>query len=415
MTKKVIVAGAGASGMIAAIMAARGGAEVTVIEAMERPGRKLLMTGNGRCNLTNTDPDLPLRYYGSGKELAETMVSRFGSADTLRFFEELGLLTIEKNGYVYPYNMQASAVLEALLAELRRLRVKLKLKERIEEIWDDNCWNVKTASWCYTADALVIACGSKCLPATGSNGSGYQLARQLGHTIVPPKPALVPLVCEGNYFASLSGVRSRAKVSLYENGMFLNSETGELQWTKYGVSGIVIFQLSRFVSTGITRKKYMLSIDLTPEFEYDFLRVHLENRADKIPKESVAVLLSGIIHEKLIPVILANVSAGSNVDHVKKLNKCTLCRELSEVQIEAIARQIKELWIPVTGTKSFDACQVCAGGVDCHEVSAETLESRKHKNLYFAGELLDVDGPCGGYNLQWAWASGAIAGTAAAQ
>ncbi len=460
MACKILIAGAGASGLVAAIAAARSGAEVTVLDAMDRPGRKLLLTGNGRCNLTNMDSDLPTRYYGSGKKMAQSVTERFGAEQTRRFFEELGLLTIEKNGYVYPYNMQSSAVLDVLLAELRRLKVKLKFNEKIETVkMTGDCWSVKTSSWSYQADAIVLACGSRCLPKTGSDGSGYRLAAQLGYTIITPRPALAALNCSGDFFASLAGVRCRARVTLLADGRPVKEETGELQWTKYGVSGIVVFQLSRFVSAEDLRRfdsacvrqagqsarqigvQYTLSIDLLPEFEHSYLADLLYARANGLSCETAAVLLKGMLHEKLIPVVLAEAGIKKSQTckelieqncngasaRVKKSRTCTelvdgtenekskICEKQDVGAIDRLVSCMKAFTIPVTGVRSFDECQVCSGGVDCREIDAETLESKLHRNLYFAGELLDVDGPCGGYNLQWAWASGFIAGQTAAR
>lgn len=416
MGKRVIIAGGGAAGLTAAVFAARQGAEVTVLEGMERPGKKLLLTGNGRCNLTNLDVALSGKYYGSGAAVARKLTEQFGASEVLSFFEELGLLTTEKNGYVYPYSLQSGAVLGALLSEIRRLRVKLKLGEKVESIQqEEERWKVKTASWCYTADALVLACGGKAVPSTGSDGSGYALARMLGHSVTVPRPALVPLECNGRMYERLSGVRCRAAVSLYraiseknknevqKEAVLLKKDIGELQWTKYGVSGIVIFQLSRFVSTASHPQQMYLEVDLLPDFEKAYLVAFLERRAALFSKERTVALLSGLLHEKLIPVLL------KNAEIPEKLS----CGEVDAVQIERLVVQAKKLRLSLAGTKSFDVCQVCAGGVDCREVSDKTLQSKKWNNLFFAGELLDVDGPCGGYNLQWAWTSGYVAGMSA--
>ncbi len=403
MAKKIIVAGAGASGLTAAIAAARSGAEVTVLEAMERPGKKLLMTGNGRCNLTNMDAQLSSRYHG-GAELAKTVTERFGARETLQFFVSLGLLTRERDGYVYPYTGQASTVLQVLLAEIRRLRVKLKLSERVQELHRENGqWLIRTGSWQYTADAVVLACGSRCMPETGSDGSGYRLAGALGHTIVRPAPALTPLVCQADFLQAVSGVRCQAQASLFTGDCLLGTERGELQWTKYGVSGIVVFQLSRFVSAA-EKQAFLLELDLWPDFTGPVLVSALRERAKALEQERVSACLCGLLHEKLIPVVLrqAGVSAKQT------------CAQLSDEQTMRIVQCGKRLSLPVKGTRSFDSCQVCAGGVDTGEVSAQDLQSRKQTGLYLAGEMLDVDGPCGGYNLQWAWASGYLAGMSAA-
>lgn len=410
MKKTVIVVGGGASGLMAAIAAARRGAAVTVLEGMERPGKKLLQTGNGRCNLTNLDRQLPEKYYGSGAMLARSLTQRFDGAAAVAFFEELGLLVQEKNGYVYPYPAQASAVLQVLLAELRRLHVRLKLGERVTSLeMSGGTWQVKTASWTYTAEAVILACGGKALPATGSDGSGYALARSLGHAVVTPVPALAPVACEGSFFVSLAGVRCRAAVSLFQKKTSgdeqLAAETGELQWTKYGVSGIVVFQLSRHISACSRPHNLFFEVDLLPDFGETYVKELLCRRKEALAKERPAALLPGILHEKLIPVIIKNAGLSAKKS----------CGELNDTEIERLIAAAKHLRLSVAGTKSFDACQVCAGGVSGDEVCPDTLESRKHRKLYFTGELLDVDGPCGGYNLQWAWASGYAAGTAAGQ
>lgn len=409
MKKRIIVVGAGAAGMMAAIASAREGASVTVLEAMERPGKKLLLTGNGRCNLTNTDPALPESYYGSGSKMAEKIIRRFDAGETRAFFMELGLLTQEKNGYVYPYTAQSGSVLQVLLAELRRQQVKLKFSEKIQGLsFDGENWLVKTDTWEYPADAVILACGSKAVPSTGSDGSGYLLAEAAGHTVISPAPALVPVTCKGDFFHILAGVRCRAEVSLWERRgerrVFIRKEKGELQWTKYGVSGIVVFQLSRFITAGICGRSCELRINLLPDFDAGSLLDRLTDRARELPGEKVSVLLAGFLPDKLVLHILKQSGVSPK----------TPCSLLEGGQLKKLLDVATDLPLAVTGTRSFDVCQVCSGGVDCREVSADTLESLKRKGLYFAGEILDVDGPCGGYNLQWAWSSGYTAGRSAA-
>lgn len=417
--KKVIVAGAGAAGLMAAIAAARAGAGVTVLEAMERPGKKLLLTGNGRCNLTNLDEGLRGAYYGTGAELASSVIRQFDTSSLLDFFHDIGLLTQEKNGYVYPYSAQSYSVLEVLLAEARRLKIKLKYSEKITDIRRQKeapgMWLVQTQGWTYEADALILACGSRAVPASGSDGSGYELAKKLGHTIRKVVPALVPVTCRAGFLSALAGVRCRAGVALWEyrdvsstEPVLVKADTGELQWTKYGVSGIVVFQLSRFISSAQPGTKQYLEIDFLPEYEQEAVTKLLLGRCRVLGEEKAGLLLAGLLNEKLIPVVLEQ--ADKILKSKKSLAK-TVCRSLQGEQIAAMVQVMKKLRLEVTGTKDFDTAQVCAGGVDCREVSEETLESKIHKQLYFAGELLDVDGPCGGYNLQWAWSSGYVAGT----
>lgn len=451
MGKTVIVIGAGAAGLMAGISAARCGAEVTILEAQELPGRKLLVTGNGRCNLTNTAKNLPQKYHGTGAALAQKLTEEFGSDDTLRLFGELGLLTQSKEGLIYPYSSQASSVLDVLLAELRRWNCKLKFSQKIERIIDHQTeknnanrttaanntrFSVITPTWTYSADALILACGSKAAPQAGAIDSGYSLAKSLGHTIIPLRPALVPFVCS-RYFTEqeFAGVRCHAKVTLLhsESGLWtdttakvLSSDTGELQWTQYGVSGIVIFQLSRYFTDApeLDSKKasndskqarkrcnhtdpvnYVLRIDFLPDYTRKRLKEILLRRAAELAKEAPSVLLRGLLNGKMIPRILSRAGQG----RVPKT-----CGELEEAFIDELIQTMKVYMLPVTGTKSFDQAQICAGGVDCRELTSR-LESKLHEGLYFAGEMLDVDGPCGGYNLQWAWTSGYLAGQYAAE
>jgi hypothetical protein len=316
---------------------------------------------------------------------------------------------MEKNGYVYPCTAQSSSVLEVLLAELRRLKVKMKYTEKVCAIVRlDGRWKVQTGTWQYPADAVILTAGSKAVSATGSDGSGYALAASQGHRIVTPAPALVPILCKGDYFGALAGVRCRASVSLFQKRgaqeIQIKEETGELQWTKYGVSGIVIFQLSRFVAAD-PNGQYFLQVNLLPGMDLSALAKQLSVRAKALAGEKVSVLFAGLLHSKLIPHILKTAGIAQKLT----------CADLNEARIGQILSVASNLTIAVSGTRGFEECQVCSGGIDCREISADTMESRKAKGLYFAGEIVDVDGPCGGYNLQWAWSSGHAAGSAAAQ
>ena len=406
MVKHVLVAGAGASGLMAAIAAARSGAKVTILEAMDRPGRKLLVTGNGRCNLTNLDPELSSAYHGADPVFAKSVIEQFPPEKTLDFFHGLGLLTTDRSGYVYPYTNQASSILEVLLTEVRRLKIKVKLSEKIERIFrEEGQWKVQTATWTYPCDSLILCCGSKCMPQTGSDGSGYALAASAGLSVHTPSPALTPLLCEGKFLSSLAGVRCHARVTLLRGReVLVASECGELQWTKYGISGIAVFQLSRHVSCASKSERFAAEIDLLDPYSDDEVLSMLRTRALALQQEKVSAVLRGILPEKLIPVI--QEKAGIPV-------KMT-CAALDEKSMDALLHTCRAFRLTITGTKDFDTCQVCAGGVDLSALSPETMECRSVPGLYFAGELLDVDGPCGGYNLQWAWSSGYVAGRHAA-
>lgn len=395
--KKIIIVGAGASGLMAAIAAARQGAAVTVLEQMEKPGKKLLVTGNGRCNLTNRKAPGKDTYRGAEEAFVSRVLGQFPVESTLEFFHGLGLLTRERDWYVYPYTDQAGSVLEVLMQEIRRLKVKMKYKERVMEIRRaEEGFSVHTATWEYVCDAVVLCAGGMAAAQTGSDGSGYALARKCGHSVRPVYPALVPLKVQGSIPRMLSGTRNYVRLTLEIDGKARYQDFGELQWTDYGVSGIVVFQLSRFAAEALGEKRTVrLHVDMMPEYSKAEIMELLEQKSACVPEQSGAELLAGLWKEKTIRTFLKLY--GNN-----RKNFC-----------ENAISFIKNLTLEVTGTKPFEMAQVCAGGVPAEELCAETLESRIFPGLYLAGELLDVDGACGGYNLQWAWTSGYLAGSSA--
>ncbi|MDO4272038.1 MAG: NAD(P)/FAD-dependent oxidoreductase [Eubacteriales bacterium] len=385
--KRIVIAGAGASGLTAAIMAARRGAAVTVLEQNDKPGKKICATGNGRCNLTNINMP-PDAYRGTCPDFVSPALKAFSVQDTIRFFSELGIYTINKKGYLYPRSGQAQSVADVLAMEARSLGVKIKTRETVKNIVKDDVWKVQTETWVYEADAVILANGSKSSNIAGSDGSGYVLAKNLGHNIIPPLPALTPLKCKGNYYSSWAGVRTEGEITLHINDIPLKSEEGELQLTEYGISGIPVFQLSRYAVRALEENcRVTLSVDFLPEFSEEGLHAFLEQRAKNCPYKNQKELLVGLFPDKLIKV---------------------LCEQKN------LEQAIKAYPLTVTGGLSFPYAQVCSGGVDTREVNAVTMESFLEKGIYFAGELLDIDGTCGGYNLQWAWSSGAVAGLSAA-
>lgn len=406
--KKIIVIGAGASGMLAAITAARQGASVTLLEGMEKPGKKLLITGSGRCNLTNLRQESTC-YRGADAEFVGNVLKQFTVSDTLSFFREIGLLTIARDGYVYPVTGQASSVLEVLLLEIKRLGVKLKCTEKVLSIEKNMLFRVRTAGWTYEADAVILAAGSKAAPATGSDGSGYALAKKCGHSLVTPREALVPLTIRESWTKKLSGLRMQAAVTLEGH-----TEKGELQWTDTGISGIVVFQLSRFAVRALAKrpdvidgktKSVPVQLDLLPFVSAEELFNHLANRKAMQPHGcSAESLLAGVFAKKAIAPLL----------QAAKIRPSEKAARLSDKDLHRLVAAVKQLTLTVSGSRSFEQAQVCQGGVCCTEIHPQTLESRKMPGLYIVGELLDVDGICGGYNLQWAWASGFAAGRAAA-
>lgn len=403
----VIIIGAGAAGMTAAICAARQGSKVTVLEHTAKAGKKILSTGNGKCNITNTYQD-SLCYRGNHSEFAMEVLEKFGVEDTLEFMKSIGILTKNKNGYIYPRSEQASTVLECLLMELEHLNVEIVYDVQvntIEKKQDDFQIITSQPKKTYKCHKLILATGSKAAPNTGSDGSGYELAKQLGHKVIKPLPALVQLKCEESIYKEAAGVRCEALVKIISDGKELAKERGELQITNYGISGIPVMQLSRYAVKALDmRKEVCAVIDFLPEFSYEQLCETLTEQMGRFPERTVEEVLQGFLNKKLSSALLREIG----------IKKRFLAAKCSEEYICAIADGLKGFETRITGSNSFKEAQVCQGGVSTIEVDSKTMESRKCPGLYFAGEILDIDGTCGGYNLQFAWGTGAIAGQCAA-
>ncbi|MGN0361982.1 MAG: NAD(P)/FAD-dependent oxidoreductase [Bilifractor sp.] len=407
MSAKVIVIGAGASGLMAAITAAGLGASVTVLEQNDRPGRKILATGNGKCNLTNLDMS-PDHYRGGNSALTEKILFRFNNVDTLRFFHQLGLRTLDRNGWIYPYTEQASQVLRLLMMEAGRRNVRIKCNEKIIKVQPcaqdqendpdpahGSGFHVHTATWTYTADSVIIATGSPASSVRGSSDSAMCFARDLHLQIVPFLPSLVPLKIRENITNLWAGTRVHATVQLFVDKVLMASDTGEVQLTDFGISGIPVFQVSRFASKGISQSQSVrVLLDFMPDMDEASLYKDLLGRAAMHPGAPVSDLLIGLIPDKLISVFAEKTSSG-------KGNSAQLLRKT--------AARIKACTVTVTGTAGLRHAQICSGGIHTDELT-EDMECRKIPGLYFTGESVNVDGPCGGYNLQWAWSSGYAAG-----
>lgn len=377
----IAVIGGGPSGMAAAIAAARQGTKtVRLIEKNNILGRKLLATGNGRCNLTNRNCS--------------------GAEETLRFFAEIGLLTrSEEEGRVYPYSEQAVSVQEALAEALLRLGVEILCGREVQKLErQDQGFRITTDQEQFFSETVILATGGKAGPQYGSTGDGYRFAKAFGHSVVRLMPSLVQMVSPQPFFKELKGVRAKGSAELVRDGESVDRETGEIQFTEDGLSGICIFNLSKKYVQGDTIK-----IDLFPDYSAAELEKLLERRIELLKDRDLPGFFSGILHKKLIPVVIRELA----LDEIQKTSG--LMRE----KAAGIAAFLKGWTILVTGTKGWKEAQVTAGGIDLAQIDENTMESRLVPNLYFAGEVLDVDGKCGGYNLQWAWSSGLAAGTAA--
>ena len=382
---KVLVIGGGASGLTAALTASEDPhSDVHLAERQARVARKLLATGNGRCNLTNKNMQ-PEIFRGEHPEIVQSVLKQFSMEDTLEFFGQIGVAFVDRNGWVYPRSNQAKCIPELMVQKAHSLKVKIKTREKVKDIYKENGrWKVRTEGWIYECDRVILANGSSASQVPGSDGSGYAIAENLGHRIIRPLPALTGLRCRGTAFSAWAGVRTEGEVTLLLDGKPFCKERGELQLTDYGISGIPVFQLSRYAVRALAEGKIAeLSVNFFPEYTTEELTKLLDKRRELCPYQSAAELLVGLLPDKLIRAFR------KQKDLIQTLTSYRLT--------------VKE-------STGLEQAQVCSGGVDTTQVNTETLESHIHKGIYFAGELLDIDGPCGGYNLQWAWSSGAVAG-----
>jgi predicted flavoprotein YhiN len=475
----VAIIGGGASGLAAGIWAAREGAAVTIYEGKDRLGKKLLATGNGKCNLGNVQMSSDY-YHGASKDWIKECLYKFSVEDTIRFFEGLGLYVKEKNGYLYPMCSQATVVLEVMREELRELGVRiitghkvlsvrqLQTTKQVQKLDSSEFQRQPTQfvqseskknpepqylrpyefelcildeshqKQLYTRyDSVILACGGQAAPKTGSDGSGYALAESLGHRIVPVFPALTPLYCNDSICKQLAGVRAEGRIRIWDQEECIAQETGEIQFTEYGLSGIPIFQVSRIVNQLLQEKSELLSndkddlsfgnitgyktnlqanaraksgaellctVDFMEQWELGQEEELLVKRLLFLSDRSVEAFFTGLLHQKLMKVIC----------RMAGLEPSALVKKQDRQKLLKVLQYCRSLPFHIVGSGTFEQAQVTAGGVDVTQVNTD-MESKLVPGLYFAGEILDVDGACGGYNLQWAWSSGYLAGIHAAR
>ncbi len=395
----VIVIGGGASGLVAALTAAENPQNrVLLLERQQRIGRKLLATGNGRCNLTNTGAT-PEHYHGEDPDFVRPALSAFGPRAALDYFHSLGLLTAEEyGGRVYPLSNSANSVLDVLRLALDRAGVEQRCAAPAKAIRrEKRGFLVEIDGESLRADAVILACGGAAGAKLGGGLDGYQLAKSLGHKRTGLYPALVQLVTEPEYPRALKGVRAESALTLKRRGFPLAESRGELQFTDNGVSGPAVFDLSRAAATG--GEGLTLHVCLLPLEEAEILSL-LRVRQERYPALPASEMLTGMLHNRL----------GRMLVKYAGLNANSPLRELTEAELAALVRACVDFCLPVKGTEGFDNAQVTAGGLRTADFDPATLESRLVPGLFACGELLDVDGDCGGYNLQWAWASGRLAG-----
>lgn len=411
-----IIVGAGAAGMTAAITSAKQGQKVLLLERQSQMGRKILVTGNGKCNLTNFAQKE--EYYRSDcPERTQKVLSAYGQADTMKLFEHLGIYTKDKNGYVYPYSEQASSVREAFETEIlsnpyirfapfsevytiqkkaELFFVKVREKSEKEDKIKNNC-EIQ-----YRCRSLLITTGGLAGPKFGCDGSGYTFAATFGHEIIKPLPALTALKSAAPFLKKVSGVRNQAAITLEVDGVPIKEEVGELQWTDYGISGVAIFQLSRFAITALEEeKKVSLYFDFMPELSSKEKLQQFLKLARNSKKKSLLSFMKGLFPAKLCPVILREAG----------LKEESFVETLKEKEWDALVMAVGHFALRINGYVGYEKAQVTRGGVSLEELT-DSLESVFQPGLFFAGEVADVDGTCGGYNLQWAFSSGTVAGKA---
>ena len=400
MTTEIAVIGGGASGLIAAITARKAGKKVTILERKERILKKVLVTGNGRCNLTNARASIS-NYFGKNILLIENILNNFTPQNVMDFFYELGVIcNEEERGKVYPLSGQASSVVDALRFEAEKLGIKIETEFYVRKIEKDG-FKFKIFSEGkrkIEANRVILSTGGQSYPELGSNGSGFQLAKDFGHSITKLSPAIVQLKTEKYQVKGLQGIKADTSVTAYGDNKKICTYNGELLFTDYGISGNVVFNIS-FVMP--LYKNVEFEIDFMKKFDYNELYELLRKRKKIMAYLTMENYFNGMINKKLGQFL-------SKMSGIEKLSKPV--KDLNDNEIRKLCTSLKKYRINILETTGFKNAQVTAGGIPLDEVNTDTLESKIIKGLYFSGEVLDVYGECGGFNLQWAWASGYIAG-----
>lgn len=409
---EVLIAGGGAAGIMAALTASKNGADVLIIEKMGQIGKKILATGNGKCNYTNYYQSEEC-YKGEKPSFAWKALQIFGQKETINLFKSYGILPSDRNGYVYPLSGQALCVRDILNMQLQNAGINIHTNENIvnaklhinKKTGRKDGFIVITDKDKYFAKRLIIATGGKASPVHGSDGSGYKIAINFGHSLILPIPALTFCILDEKYTKDWAGARTNGNVKVYnETNNLLCKDSGELQFVAQGISGIPVFQVSRYVSRELSNgKKPYLIIDVMPLYSEKEVVYEILNKKKNYFDYSTGNIFKGMLNNKLTAALLKKCGLS-----LKKPAK-----ELSDANIKNLASVIKNWHLNVKATGGFDKAQVTCGGINTSEIDVRTMESKICKGLYFAGEIVDIDGICGGYNLQWAWTSGHIAGNAA--
>ena len=393
---KTIIIGGGASGLACAIKAKNKNNEVIILEKESKCGKKILVTGNGKCNYFNDDFTIE-HYNSNNKDILNEVINEDNKKLVLDFFDSIGIIPKIKDNYYYPVTNQAITIREALVNYALKIGVKIITDVNIVDINYNGKYEIITTDNTYTSDNLVLATS---LLAMKGNEFGMNIARKFNHSVIEPLPALVQLKGNEKYFKEWAGIRTDVNVSLYINDNYIKNSEGEIQLTDYGISGICIFQLSSLVNKALyDNKKVNIKINFIPWINNN-IKEFLSDRNNKLNNPNISDLLDGMINYKLVNLILDLL----NISRDKKYN------ELTNNDINNIINYLTNFDIKIIDSMGFDKAQVCSGGIPLNEININNMSSYKNNNLYIIGELLDVDGECGGYNLGFAWVSGLLAG-----
>lgn len=401
----IAIIGAGAAGLFAAATALKKGAKITLFERNATPGQKLNLTGNGKCNFSNIDLD-PVHFYPS--EYVYPFLKHFDTNEINNIFASFGVLSYtDKNGGLYPASQKASTVTDALIQFITMNGGVLKCNSCVTgiektasdtfKVFTDNC------PYSELFDSIILCCGGKASPKTGSDGFGYRLARSFGHTVTRTYPVLVQLRSDSNLCRTCAGVRVKANATAYINEEYINCESGELQITDYGLSGIMIFNLSRDLTRAVEEgDNCRILVDFLPSLSPAEIPSFTQKRLQNIPSDSVIHILEGVTNSKLADAVLKARNISPSLE-ITAANKNV---------IDSLLAELKAWSFRITSHNGYGNAQATRGGVSTSELTDE-LESRLVSGIYFAGEMINVDGDCGGYNLHWAWTSASIAAESA--
>jgi predicted Rossmann fold flavoprotein len=402
--KSVAIIGAGASGLIASIRASESKYKITIFEKNNKIGKKILATGNGKCNIINKNPKLS-NFHSTNIDFVKSVFNMFNHNKTKNFFEDIGLYLKEgnKQNRLYPASLQASSVVDLLVNKAKQEKVKIVLDSKVTALNKKSNFLITiNDDKQYSFDKVIVATGSLAQKKLGGSNCGYEFASFFNHKLINMTPTLVQLVSDFKWLYKISGVKINANANLYVENRLICSANGDLLFTKYGLSGSAILEISREVAISLKKTKNIsVVVDLLPDISKIELENIFNNQQINQNNNTSFIVMQGIINKKLIDIILHNANISSQIEFSNLSNK----------DIGNLIYSLKNFSLNIIDTKGYEFCEVVAGGVSLDEINPQTMESLNQKNLYFCGEVLDVDGDCGGFNLQWAWSSGYLAGT----